>query len=241
MELESVFRRLDLGRPAYKVYRTLLNSSQPLLAAHLATASKITRPQVYRGLEQLLPKGFVTKVVTGKRTRYRAGSPHLIEREFAKVMAAVSDMTGKQAAKREKDVPEYVRFFGGFNGIRAIFDDVITHTPKGQTFYRYTSERDLEAVNRYLSPVYRKLRDRKKLERLVISNPASAHQKKPRLERFIKYIEPKNELFDQDIIQLIYGNRLALINLNTEEGIIIENRLLADFQKVIFKQLYKKL
>ena len=96
-------------------------------------------------------------------------------------------------------------------------------------------------VNRYLSPNYRIAREKKKLERLVISNPISGKQKRPRLERFIKYIPSEANLFDQNIIHLIYRDRFSFINLNTEKAFIIEDKALADFQKVIFNQLYKKL
>lgn len=79
------------------------------------------------------------------------------------------------------------------------------------------------------------------LERMVISNPVSGKRKNPRLERFIKFILPENDLFIQNIIELIYEDRVAFIDLNKEEGLVIENASLADFQKVIFRQLYKKL
>ena len=123
----------------------------------------------------------------------------------------------------------------------SVFDDTIAHTPKGQTFYRYTSERDLSRVNRYLSPGYRGARDKKKLERLVISNARSGAQKRSRLERFIKYMPEGTLQFDQNIIQIVYGKRLAFINLNSEEAFVIEDAALADFQKVIFSQLYRRL
>jgi len=173
--------------------------------------------------------------------QYRAESPHRIDEEFRSVAARVTQSVERYSNKRERELPQYIRFFSGFSGIRAVFDDVISHTPRGGTFYRYTSERDLASVNRYLSPSYRALRDKRKLERLVISNPVSAKQKRPRLERFIKYIQSEADLFDQNIIQLVYGSRLAFIDLNSEEAFIIEDPSLAAFQKVIFSQLYKLL
>jgi len=55
------------------------------------------------------------------------------------------------------------------------------------------------------------------------------------------FIPSEISLFDQNIIQLVYGDRVSFIDLNTERVLIIENKALADFQKVIFKQLYDKL
>ena len=76
---------------------------------------------------------------------------------------------------------------------------------------------------------------------MVISNPASGSQKKSRLERFIRYIPAAVDQFEQNIIQLVYGTRVAIIDLTKEEVTIIENQQLADFQKTIFKVLYKQL
>lgn len=150
-------------------------------------------------------------------------------------------LVAKEMKVREKDVPHHIRFLYGPSGIRAAFDDVITHSKKGDTFFRYTSEKDLQKVNSYLANDYRLRRDKKKLERKVISNAISGSQKKSRLERFIKFIPEESEQFEQNIIELVYGERVSIIDLNTEEVVIIENKKLADFQKVIFKLLYKRL
>lgn len=241
MRMQEIFDRLGLGKHAADVYGALLSSKEPLLVAPLARRAKVARPQAYRNLHELLQHGFVTKRKEGKRTYYRAESPRRIDEAFASTARKATGTTERYAKKREKEVPEYIRFFKGFSGVRAVFDDVIAHTPRGDTFYRYTSERDLTAVNRYLSPSYRSRRDKKRLERLVISNPVSGSQKRPRLERFIKYIDPEADLFDQNIIQLVYGRRLAFIDLTREEAFIIEDANLASFQKAIFNQLYRRL
>jgi sugar-specific transcriptional regulator TrmB len=241
MNYEQIFSRLGLEKHASDVYELLWNQKDPLLLAHIAKRIGVARPQVYRVVESLLEKRFIKKIKNGKRTYYAAENPRRVEEAFTNISKKVSDKSERYAAKREKELPEYIRFFRDFSGIRAVFDDVIAHTPRGDTFYRYTSEKDLASVNKYLSPLYRSRRDQKKLERLVISNPVSGKQKRPRLERFIKYVQPDADVFDQDIIQLVYGKRVAFININTEEAFIIEDAALASFQKSIFKQLYKKL
>lgn len=241
MDLKTIFRRLGFGSHAYKIYEALLHSKKPLLVAHLAKKVGASRIEMYRNLTKLLEKKFVAKVTEGKRTLYEAQSPERIYEEFSKASKKVFQISERLLTQKEKLLPKHIRYFKNFAGIRGVFDDVILHTPKGETFYRYTSEKNLEMVNRYLSPTYRAQRDKKKLERLVISNPLSGKQKRSRLERFIKYIPPEIDVFDQNIIQLIYGNRIGFINLNTEEAFIIEDAALANFQKVIFRQFYNRL
>lgn len=239
MDLQTIFKRLGLPKHAHEIY-TVLQKNGQMSITDLSAATSVHRPAVYSALRDLLKHRFVVTVSMGKRKVYQAAPLHSIVQEFSKVSEKVFSKIEKLVIPSAYE-HEHVRILKGRKGITEAFDDVIEHTPRGGTFYRYTSEKDLDRVNSYLSNGYRTGRDAKKLERLVISNPESGSQKRSRLERFIKYIPKENSLFDQDVIQTIYGNRIAFIDLNKEEAMIIENKAIAEFQKVIFLQLYKKL
>ena len=240
MHTREIFRRLGLPKHADTVY-TLLQKNDTLLATHICARANLHRPAVYRALSALLEKNFVFATCERKRKFYHATDFSFVARSFAETSQKVLQKSAKQNIADAQYLQKEIRLLKGFQGIRDAFDDVVRHLKHGETFYRYTSERDLDAVNAYLSRDYRILRDKKKLERLVISNPVSGKRKKPRLERFAKFIPPEKSLFNQNIIQLIYGDRVSFIDLNTERVLIIENKTLAEFQKVIFKQLYDKL
>lgn len=239
-QLVTIFARLGFKKNAGLIYESLRQNG-PLVASHIARASKIHRPAVYQTLHALLNTKLISVKKVGKRNYYTAVDERRLIPLFIKNLENIVKNIPERKSSGTGADSGIIRIFQGAKEIGAVFDEVIEHTKRGDTFYRYTSERDLEAVNRYLSPNYRKHRDNKRLERLVISNPVSGRQKRPRLERFIKFIPPEASLFDQNIIQIIYANRVAFIDLNIEQAIIIENAALADFQKVIFKQLYRKL
>ena len=241
MELQDIFKRLGYPKNTDRVYRVLSTSREPILVSTIATHAKVSRVVVYRCLRKLEESKLITRSVIGRRIFYALLNPRRLKQLIAMSEKESGEVIEKYAKEREKEVPQSIRFMYGASGIRSAFDDVLAHTKKGDTFFRYTSERDLARVNRYLARDYRIRRDKKKLERLVISNPVSGKQKKSRLERFIKFIPPEVDQFEQDIIQLIYGDRVTIINLNTEEVFVIENKQLADFQKTIFKLLYKRL
>lgn len=240
MNTAVIFKRLGLPKHADTIYE-LLHRQGPMLPSAICKAAKLHRPTVYRALAALQQLHLVFATKLGQRSMYHAANPRVIAMMFAETSAKIADELTSKAAADDVYRSKEIRYLSGFAGIQAAFDDVIMHTKRGETFYRYTSEKDLDAVNRYLSKDYRILRDKKKLERMVISNPISGTQKKPRLERFVKFIPPNVNLFDQNIIQLVYGDRVSLIDLNTERVLIIENSALAEFQKVIFRQLYDKL
>jgi DNA-binding transcriptional regulator GbsR (MarR family) len=241
MRLVDIFKRLGYPKHSDVLYDALCKSKKPLSVSSLSKLCRISRMEVYRGLRVLVKNDLVEKVTVGQRTFYRVTDITKLDKAISCFEKEKDKLVGSYSKLREKETPRNLRFLHGASGIRAAFDDVIEHAQKGDMFFRYTSERDLDKVNSYLSRDYRLRRDKKKLERLVISNTVSGLQKKSRLERFIKFIPTGVEQFEQNIIELIYGDRVSLIDLTKKEVIIIENKLLADLQKVIFKLLYKRL
>lgn len=241
MHWNDIFTRLGFGKNAGDLYKTVFDSKTPMLAAHIAKTMHIDRPEVYRNLKVLIPKKIIKKITIKGRTLYVANSPGVVYDLFMEAVSEVNDLVEKTISKKLKEVPANITYFSGAKGIGNVFDTIVAKMPKGGKFYRYTSEKNLEEVNSFLSKDYRKMRDEKKIERLVISNPLSGRAKKPRLERFIKFIPPEKDMFDQNIIQLVYADSVAFINLNTQESYIIQDKDLARFQEVIFKQLYKRL
>jgi sugar-specific transcriptional regulator TrmB len=241
MENESIFKRLGYPKHSSAVYETLVSLAKPQSLAMVALSTNLPRMTVYRVLVPLTRDKLVVTSVVGKRTFYTAAHPSVLALLLKKNEQVTDAVLSKLTRAREKDVPTHVRFLYGKEGIREAFDDVVEHTPRGATIFRYTSEKNVDQVNAYLSPDYRTKRDAKKLERMVISNPVSKAQKRNRLERFIRTIPEGAAVFDQDIIQFIYGNRVSFIDIAREQVTIIEDKKLVAFQKVIFEQLYKKL
>lgn len=237
MTLRAMFTNLGLPKHSAEIYSSLERSGPSNVSA-IARATATHRPALYRALEGLSKKGLVERKRFGKRTFFAAAPRNCI--------ANLLDVDTKQTAavlseRSAKDSMNAIRYFEGKKGITAVFTDLVEHCKRGDTFYRYTSERDLDEVNRYLPGDYRKRRDGKRLERLVISNPESGKRKRSRLERFIKFIGSDAEAFRHNAIQLVYGSRIAFIDLNTDKSFIIDNPTLADFQKTIFASLYKRL
>jgi sugar-specific transcriptional regulator TrmB len=238
MQRGEIFDRLGFPKHSDSVYG-VLETSGPHSVSAIGKRIRVHRPAIYRSLLALVKAGLVSEKTFGKRPFYIAESHDRIARLFSGETLKVKAV--EKAERNVKNSMGSIRYFEGERGITSIFNDVAEHCKKGETFYRYTSERDLDEVNKYLPTNYRKRRDTKRLERLVISNPESGKKKRNRLERFIKYLGSDKESFHQNAIQIIYGSRIAFIDLNTHKAFIIENKTLAEFQKSIFKALYRRL
>ena len=237
MTLQEMFKRLGLPKHSDAIYGSL-EKTGPSNVSAIARAIDAHRPAIYRALAALSKMDLVEEKQFGKRIFFSATPRHRL--------ATLLNIDTKQSAavlseRSAKDSMDAIRYFEGDKGITAVFTDVVEHCKRGDTFYRYTSEKDLDAVNRLLPADYRKRRDAKHLERQVISNPESGKRKRSRLERFIKFLDSDKESFRHNAIQLVYGSRIAFIDLNADKSFIIDNATLADFQKTIFKSLYKRL
>jgi sugar-specific transcriptional regulator TrmB len=234
---------LGLSVHASTLYLFLLEHGSKT-PAELVRALDLYRPQVYRAIAELDNHNLVSTLHTGKQNKskkYQALSPeHLqlfTDRLANRINAIIPALETRAQKKSNQPV---VTTLLGISGIRATFDDVINSCKKGEVFYRYTSELDLDRVNEMLSKNYRAHRDSKKLERFVISNHLSGDQKRNRLERTIKFLGKKDP-FNQNVIQLIYANKVATIDLSTNTSIVIENDRIAEFHKTLFKSLYREL
>lgn len=238
MELVSIFSVLGLPKHSAAIYE-VVEKKGPSSVSAIATATRVHRPAVYRALAALTDASLMYEKKFGKRMLYAAHSRSRIKSTFSRFTRSIETLTEAEPERGLQN--SLIRYFEGEQGIGAVFNDVVSHASRGDTFFRYTSERDLDGVNKLLPSDYRTRRDNKRLERLVISNPESGRRKRSRLERFIKFLGTGKESFDHNAIQLIYGKRIAFIDLNTKESFIIENETLAEFQKTIFKALYARL
>jgi sugar-specific transcriptional regulator TrmB len=240
-QLSTLLSGIGISQDAITLYVTLFEKGEMSIIA-IADALKLHRPRVYVLLQELLTRGLVVTHLKGKRKVYVAASPEVLR-----------DLCVSIADSAEKLLPELSRIYGGSGtkptisvyegraGVTNVFRDLVMQSKKGETFYRFSSEKNLDHTNTYLPKDYRKIRDAKKLERFVITAPRIGKGKRTRMERAMKFIPPGYDLFEQDVIELIYADRVAFIDLNTETSFVIESPKLADFHKKLFRLLYQKL
>lgn len=240
-KIRQILTALGVEEDAIELY-TLLFGKGALPITEIARATAMHRPRVYALLGELCGRGLVDVHMRGKRHTYAAASPEKIKDMIAQLYdeteRALPDL--EREYKRGGDKAAIVTYEGA-SGVTAVFRDLVESAARGETFYRYTSEKDLDRTNKYLPRDYRKIRDAKKLERFVITAPRIGKGKKARMERAMKFIPPGFDLFDQDVIELLYADKVAFIDLNTETSFVIESKPLADFHKKLFRLLYQKL
>lgn len=236
--LESIW----LPKNSAIIYLSLLENWKSTIT-DITNNTSLHRVQIYRLLPFLLEFWFVLLWRKWKKKYYYPASPSIINDAYKEMQERNKWSIEKlQDVYNNIDKKPIVTYDEWKKWITHVFNDIIDSTKKWGTFYRITSETDVEKINKeYLPKDYRERRDKKDLERYVIMSSNAAKIKKPRLEREIKVIPENSVEFKDNVFMTIYANKIAFIDFNTETSIIIENKDIADFQKKVFKLLYKSL
>lgn len=235
MTPEEALRQLGFTKHEVKIYLSLLGKG-PLLVSEIARATGLHRPTVYKTVEMLCSKGLIVNAPKGRRRRYAAESPERILVFFDALRGKFSEFIPFLRDKYEerKNAP-LVTFENGDQAITSIYEDILSSLKRGEIFYRYSSRNDSTRGEKYLPKDYRARRDAKHLQRFVITNESIAKQKQPSLERLVKIVPKSFGLFDYNVTQLIYADKVAFVDLNTKSVLTVKNKVIAEFQKKIFK------
>lgn len=236
--LESIW----LSKNSAKIYLTLLEYWK-MSITELANKSLLHRVQIYRIMPELEELWLVLVSQKWKKKHFLPASPSKINDIYNEIQERnkwnIWFLLEKYSALDKKPNVVYMQWK---KWITNIFNDIVNTSKKWDVFYRITSEIDTEKINQeYLPKNYRENRDKKELERYVIMSNKSAKIKKPKLEREIKIIPENIDDFDDNILMTIYANKVWFIDFNTETSILIESKEITEFQKKIFKLLYKSL
>ncbi len=241
MENKEILTKLGLSETESAIYTSLLEHGPSTVSA-ISKYTGIHRPRIYSTLPSLVSKGLISFVPRGKQKHYVAESPEklktLVDDIIHNFKNQLTDLEVLYTAKEKRPV---VKFLSGRKGIVFVYEDLLSTLKKGDVFYRYSSSKNDRKEDWYVPKNYRERRDQKKIERFVITNERTKGKKKPRLERYIKVVPRGYDLWEYNITQLIYGDKVAFVDYNTETAVIVENSIIAEFQRKIFKLLFSKL
>lgn len=241
MTEEEILIKIGLNNKESKIYLSLVERG-PLLISQIAKQTGLYRPAIYKNLPHLISKGLVSISPKGKQQLYIAESPEKLKILVGELTHELENIIPElDASYRAKEKKPVTKFLQGKNAITFVLNDVVHSLKKDDVFYRYSSVKDSKKNSKYLPRDYRQIRDQKQLQRFVITNENTMIGKNSRLERAVKFIPKNYGLFDYDITQIVYGDKVAFLDYNTETAFIIENPVIAEFQKKIFKLLYDKL
>jgi len=237
----SILRKLGLKEKEVQIYLDLIQ----YWASSITDIIKRTwlhRPEAYRLIPVLIEEWFITELKKSKSRLFEAESPEklilLLENLENDLQNIIPDLINMHSSAIKRPSVKYQEWK---KSISYVFSDIVNTLSKWDIFYRVSSERDVTKANSYIPKDYREKRDKKQLERFVIMSANQSSVKKPRLEREIVTIPPKLDEFTDNVQMIIYWNKVAFLDFNSEASIIIENAFIAGFQLKLFKMLFESL
>jgi DNA-binding transcriptional regulator GbsR (MarR family) len=238
----EILTRLGLTATESLVYTTLLEAGTATIT-ELARRTQLHRPAVYQALPKLLDKQLIAKVVAKKRTLLVPESPDNLlflaqdlERDIQNQLPSL-----KTLFERSSERP-ILQVFEGARGIKKVFYDLLGSVKKGDVVYRYESPIDYHKNKKYIPPEYgKRLVKTSDVDWYIITNEKTYGRKTRYLGRAFKKVPESFDLFNYDVSQFIYNNKVAFIDFKNESAAIIESQSIAMFQKKIFKLLFNKL
>jgi sugar-specific transcriptional regulator TrmB len=241
MKTEQILATLGLSKHESLVYTGLLKHG----SASVADLTKITglyRPAIYNTIPKLLNRGLINKMKKGQRTLYLPESPKKLKDEVVSLKLFI-DETVQELNNDflQSNTRPTVTFYEGTKGIKQVHNDLVDSLKRGEVYYRYSSRNNTTELPKYRTTYFAENMKKKQLQRFVIASSERAKEYSKNINRSVKSIPPSFDLFDDNIYQLIYADKVAFIDFNSETATIIKNKKIAEFQKKIFKLLYSKL
>lgn len=238
---KKILEKLGLSQEESEIYIYLLQNPQKTLS-DISKYTNIHRPKLYKILPSMEESGLIGTTVNGKRKLFVAENPKILNNYFESIkddyLSFVPQIEKIYQKSFEKPV---LKHLSGKTGIRNIYMDIAYSLEKWDTFYRYSSRTDIEntSVSENEHNKYRKIRNEKQLQRYVITNEYLTNLKTEKLDKEVVVIPKKVDEFEDNITKLIYANKVAIIDFNTNECFIIESEIFAAFEKKLFMMLFK--
>ena len=238
---ENILKRLWLSEDESKIYLHLLKNPK-ISISEISKNLNLNRPKLYKILPNMEQSWLISKIIVWKRTNYIAENPEILKNYLENI-------------KNDFDIfiPEIKKIYDNnfskpilknlkwLDWIKNIFLDIANSCEKWDIFYRYSSRVDIKntSIPQKDFEKYKTLRNKKQLQRYVITNQYLENLKTKKLDKEVVIIPPKFDIFEDNITKIIYSNKVAIIDYNTLESFIIESEIFAHFEKKIFMLLFK--
>jgi HTH-type transcriptional regulator, sugar sensing transcriptional regulator len=236
----SILNSLGLTNHEKDVYIYLLKNGL-CSPTQIENGAKIHRPIVYKSIESLLEKGLISVSPTGKRNLFKAEPPEKLESLFkeleSKYLSELEDFySWYEIGKSEK--PE-ITFNKGRKAVENSYMDIVNTLKKDEKYFRYLSTSPINR-EKYIPKGYREKREKKGLERLIITSKKTYKENK-KLGLHVKVLPENNDFLDDNYGQVIYGNKVAIVDFESEFVTTIKSQKYAKFQEKLFKTLFERL
>jgi len=240
--LVESLEKIGLTDKQAKVYLAALELGSATIQ-ELARKSGVKRPSIYNFLDEMINKGFLTMTEIKGKTHISPEKPESIiekqKRQANMMNNLLPDLLGIYNSPAEK--PK-IKFYEGFEGIKKVYDNIITDNQPIYAFGDYEILLSSELSDHMKKWTIERAQRNIPIKIIAKEGPKikaylNSHDQKKEL-RETKFA--KNAMFSTEIN--IFGDKVALISFQKPGmGVIIENKNTAETMMSIWQLLWNNL
>lgn len=237
----TIFKKLGLNDKEIKIYLTLLEKGS-LSVRGLAAITELNRGTVYDILKDLQSEGLVSYFHLKTKQQFVAEDPEKLlkytedkEKEIQTTKERLKEMMPELHSLVSKEGNKPVtKFYEGKSGIKSILEDVIGSLRPEDEYYIYSATR-ASTDWKLAYPNFTKDRIKRRIKVKAISLAEGGH---------LSGLDERKWLGTNDesaTFIIIYANKCAFISRDSGDnpvGVIIENKMIFETQRIIFLQLW---
>lgn len=242
----SILKKLGLSDKEIKAYLGLLKSGASSVR-ELAQLTALNRGTTYDVLKKLQEIGLVTFFHHETKQKFIAEDPEKLnkvfkdkEAELKQIKESFSELIPELKSLQEKNGEKPTsKFYEGSAGVKFILNDCLYSVEKNpeKEYYVYSATKSSEDIHQAY-PDFTKARIKKNINVKVISLAKGGQLKGLDERRWLKTNEESATYI------IIYAGKCAFISRDSNGkpvGVLIENEMIYQTQKIIFMQLWKLL
>ncbi|MBI2545363.1 MAG: MarR family transcriptional regulator [Candidatus Aenigmarchaeota archaeon] len=231
-EISKGLERIGLTSNEAQVYLTLLKHGT-CKVGKISKISQINRTTTYDVLKRLLDKGLIGYVVKGKVKYFEVSNPNQLK-DFVdeKKFEVIKLLPSLEKIYKTPEEKHNVTLYYGYHGVKSIFEDFLRNT---KVHYLMDSEGKFSERMPYFAKHFVRQLEKKKIKiKHLVREGRDVHQSKTTEVRYIKKKIASEAVFD------IYNDKVAIIIwTDPPEGVVIQNKAVADSLKEYFDILWK--
>lgn len=236
----QILMHIGLSKEESLIYSFLIKKRYQSIT-DISKNTGLYRHTIYKIIPNLIDYWLVSQMIKWKRKLFLAESPENLNNLYERNSLNFKNLLGRfqDIYKSIDERPTSVKVIEWENFSKFVFEDIWNTLDKNGEYYRYSSKKKFDEKDNM--PLYKSLRDKKEIQRYIITSESLNKNKPKRLEHEVAIIPEKFDLFTDNISKVIYKNKVGIIDYNNEISFIFENNKLADFEKKLFKLLFKYL
>lgn len=244
--ITEVFKKINISEKGAQVYLASLELG-PSTVQKIAKKAGLPRSSTYLLIDELKEKGLISQTKIGKKTVLTASPPiklaQLAEEQKEKGKKALSELRGflpqLKALYQKTPTRPSVRFYEGFEGIKTICEESLGATEILVLCSGYKKPMDKKLFD-YTTRYFHKIMAKKIPTFEIIGGSPDAKDYQKECSSAINKIKIATHAPGcKHTDKMIFGNKVAILSFRYLNGVIIENKQIADYEKALFWQLWK--